>query len=72
MTFSMTPVTGFPPTTPDEFPQGLQFQYDGTNVGGRDIDTVNFVPGDGLSVTVGEGENANILTITIPIPNVSG
>ena len=71
-TFGMTPVSGFPPVTPDSFPQGLQFQLEGEDVGDRTVDTVNFVAGDALAMTVGAGENANILTITIPALNVSG
>lgn len=64
MSFSMTPVTGFPPVTPDEFPNFIQFQGEGTNLGGADADTVNFT-GSGVTATRGEGENAGTVTVEI-------
>lgn len=64
--FSLTPVAGFPPPTEDAFPQFIQFQFDGVNLGGPDADTVNFVPGETFSVTRGTGEDANVITVTIP------
>ena len=63
MTFSITPAAGFPPQASDEFPNYLQWQMDGTNLGGPTIDTVDLV-GD-LSATRGTGENANKLTIAV-------
>lgn len=64
--FNVQSMGTYPPAAPADFPVGIQFQYDGEDVGGRTIDTVNFVPGAALSVTVGTGETANVLTITIP------
>ena len=63
MSFGITPATGFPPQASDEFPNYLQWQVDGTNLGGPTIDTVDLV-GD-LSATRGTGENANKLTIAV-------
>ena len=71
-TFGLTPVSGFPPVSPDIFPQGIQFQEDGVDVGDRTVDTVNFSVGAAFAMSVGAGANANILTITIPVANVSG
>ena len=70
--FGLTPVSGFPPKTPSTFPQNIQFQWEDIDVGDRTVDTVNFVAGDVFQVTVGVGESANILTVMIPVPNVSG
>lgn len=64
--FSLTPLGTFPPPSPSDFPVGIQFQHEGVDVGGRTIDTINFVAGAVLDVTVGTGETANVLTITIP------
>ena len=64
MTFGLTPVTGYPPATADDFPNFIQFQQDGENLGGPDADTVNFT-GDGVSATRGEGENAGVVTVTV-------
>lgn len=63
MTFSMTPVTGFPPTTPDDFPNFIQFQENGVDLGSNDADTVNFV--GNVTATRGEGENAGTVTVSI-------
>lgn len=64
--FALTPAIGFPPQTADEFPTGIQFQFDGQNVGGPNITTINFVPGTELHLSVGTGDDATTLTITIP------
>lgn len=64
--FGLTPVGGFPPPAPQDFPNFIQFQFDGFNLGGPDADTVNFVAGETFSVTRGEGENANVITVVIP------
>jgi hypothetical protein len=60
--FEITPATGFPPQTPQEFPLGLQFQNGGVNLGGRDADTVNF--STGTTATRGTGTSSNIITVT--------
>lgn len=60
--FSITPVTNMPAQTAGEFPQYLQFQADGANLGGRDADTLNF--GSGLTATRGVGVNANVVSVT--------
>ena len=62
MAFGLTPVSGFPPPTPDEFPNFIQFRADGENLGGPDADTVDFVYP--LVATRGTGENSNIVTVT--------
>jgi hypothetical protein len=64
--FALTPSNAYPVPT-GEFPQGLQWQFEGEDVGTRGgIDTINIVAGAALSVTVGTGETANVLTIEIP------
>jgi hypothetical protein len=71
MSFGITPVAGFPPETPDEFPAGLQWRLSGVNVGTREVDTVNFVSGDTLAMAVDPGD-PKILTITIPTGGEGG
>lgn len=59
--FSLTPLGTFPPPTPDDFPVGIQWQDDGTNLGDRTVDTVNLRRG--LEASRGTAETANVLTI---------
>jgi hypothetical protein len=61
MTFGITPAGGFPPAAAEDFPNFIQFQADGTDLGGPDADTVNF--STGLTATRGTGENANVITV---------
>lgn len=63
MGFGMTPATGWPVPTDGDFPTFIQFQEDGVNLGGPDADTVNFT--GNVSVTRGEGENANVITVDV-------
>ena len=65
-TFGITPVINYPLPPSDAFPQFIQFQFNGTDLGGPDIDTVNFVTGTPFNVTRGTGENSGVLTVTIP------
>lgn len=68
--FSLTPSGNFPPPAADGFPQFIQFQFNGVNLGGPDADTVNFVAGGSgqpFSVTRGVGEDANVITVVIPV-----
>jgi hypothetical protein len=69
MSFSVSPVVDFPPATGTEPTLGVQFQFEGENIGGRNTDTVNFtgLPGI-LRVTVGVGEQVNVLTVTADEP----
>lgn len=60
--FSITPVTGYPLPASDEFPQFIQFQENGEDLGGPDADTVNFA--NGVTATRGTGESANVITVT--------
>lgn len=62
MSFGITPATGFPPQASDEFPNYIQFQNQGTDLGLPNVDTVNF--GRNLIATRGTGENANVVTVT--------
>lgn len=71
MSFAVTPVVGFPPGAPEEFPMGLQWQLAGADVGGREVDTVNFVAGDTLAMVV-DPEDPKLLTITIPTGGEGG
>lgn len=63
--FSITPVTDFPAASAEAFPDYIQFQAEGVDLGGPDADTVNFV---GLTVTRGTGENASVVTVEADIP----
>lgn len=66
MTFGVTPVAGFPPPpTSDQFPGGIQWQLDGTDVGDRTIDTVSFVEGAEIGMEV-DPDDERRLVITIP------
>ncbi len=61
-TFSITPVTDFPAPDADAFPNYIQFQADGVDLGLPDVDTVNFTGG---SPTRGTGESSNVLTVPL-------
>ncbi len=61
--FSVTPVGPFPPVNPEDFPDFLQWQWAGDDIGSTAVDTVNLV--GAVSVTVGTGENENVLTIDV-------
>jgi len=61
MSFSITPASGFPPQASDEFPNYIQFQNQGTDLGLPNVDTVNF--SRNLAATRGTGENANVVTV---------
>lgn len=63
--FSVTPVGPFPPVNPEDFPDFLQWQWEGVDVGGTTVDTVNLTGSGVASVTVGTGENTNTLTVEI-------
>jgi hypothetical protein len=65
MSFAVAPVTDLPPAAADQFPQGLQWQLEGVDVGDRDIDTVNFVAGATLGIEV-DPTNPKRLIVTIP------
>lgn len=60
--FAITALGGFPPPTSEEFPQFIQWQNQGTNLGLPDVDTVNV--STGMTATRGTGENANTVTLT--------
>ena len=62
MAFGLTPAgSGFPPQAPDSFPNYIQFQSNGVDLGAPNVDTVDFA--DGLVATRGTGENANKVTV---------
>lgn len=62
-TFSISPVGGFPPAEPTDFPEFIQFQAEGENLGGPDADTVNFT--GGAVATRGVGEDAGVVTVNV-------
>jgi hypothetical protein len=62
MTFGVTPVMGFTPANTEDFPNYIQFQWNGVNLGGPDADTINFVGNFTLSR---DGNNNDGPTITI-------
>lgn len=62
MTFGFNPAgNGFPSQAPEGFPNYIQFQSDGTDLGEADADTVNFRRG--FTATRGTGENSAVVTI---------
>lgn len=72
MPFSITPLLDMPPPEAQEFPNFIQFQADGADLGSNDADTLNF--STGLTATRGTGENSNVVTVTAgdaPPPAVS-
>jgi hypothetical protein len=62
MAFELTPAASVPSKSRDGFPDYLQLQSNGTNLGGRDVDTINF--GTGVTATRGTGATANVATVT--------
>lgn len=60
--FSVTPLTDVPPPQAADFPDFIQFQSAGTDLGLADADTLNF--STGLTATRGVGENVNVVTVT--------
>lgn len=65
MSFSINPSTApMPPVTPQEFPQFLQIRVNGVDLGGPDVTVIDFV-GDNWTVTRGDGDDANVLTVAI-------
>lgn len=62
MPFSITPLSDIPPPNAEEFPQFIQFQSAGTDLGLPDADTLNF--STGMTATRGVGENSNVVTVT--------
>lgn len=59
--FSVTPVGPFPQATDQGFPEFIQFQSEGVDLGGPDADTVDF--GAGLAATRGVGESENVVSV---------
>jgi len=62
MTFGISPAGNFPPPASTDFPQFIQFQNGGEDLGGPDADTLNF--STGLTATRGTGESSNVVTVT--------
>ena len=70
MPLGMTPNANWPTPSDEEFPTGIQFQLNGENLGGPDVTTFNIVAGTSgqpFSFTRGEGEEAGVLTLVIPV-----
>ncbi len=61
MTWGINPVEFTPPSS-DEFPDFLQWQFEGENLGDTSPDTVNGT--GGITVTRGVGEDANVITLS--------
>lgn len=63
MAFSITPVSGDVPAPESQaFPNFIQFQANGTDLGEPDADTLNILGG---RATRGVGENANVITLDV-------
>lgn len=62
--FSITPFAGFTPPAPDDFPQQIQFRWNGVDLGGPDATVVDFV-GAGVTAERGTGDDAGTITVTI-------
>lgn len=58
--FAVVPVGPNPPATDEGFPQFIQWQYNGVNLGGPDVDTVNVL--SPLVLTV----SGTTVTISLP------
>ncbi len=58
--FAISPAS-YTPDTPGNFPDFIQFQQDGVNLGDSTADTVNLT--GGITGTRGVGESANIITL---------
>jgi len=63
--FSVTPVGPFPPVNSEDFPDFLQWQWEGVDIGDTAVDTVNLTGSGIAGMSVGTGENANVLTIEV-------
>lgn len=61
-TFAIAPVSVSQAESGD-FPDYLQFQKDGVDLGGPTVDTVNIA--NGITATRGVGEDANVLTLSV-------
>ncbi len=61
--FTITPVN-IEAAVGGTFPNFIQFQFNGVDLGGPDADTVNFV-GSGFTVTRGTGDDENTITVTV-------
>lgn len=59
--FGITPVSGFPLPDSNAFPEFIQFQNSGADLGANDADTVNFA--GGLTATRGTGANSGVVTV---------
>lgn len=62
-TFAIAPVSVSQAESGD-FPDYLQFQDEGVDLGQRDADTLNFT-GTGVTATRGVGEDANVVTVEV-------
>lgn len=66
MTFSIRPVSNFPVPDAPAPRRPIQWQFGDVDVGRRNTDIVNFasvVSADPLGVTIGVGEQVNVLTV---------
>ena len=61
MAFGVSPV--YPGATDNGFPTFIQFQQDGVNLGGPDVDTVNFIS-PLIAVRGTSGTDENTITVT--------
>lgn len=68
MSFSLTPKAAFPRPQSDGFPQGIQWQADGTPLGDRHVQTVDLVGFGSGGVT----RDADTLTVNAPAAGGGG
>lgn len=65
MTFSIRPVSNFPVPDAPAPRRPIQWQFNGVDIGRRNTDVVNFASADVLAVTIGVGEQVNVLTVGV-------
>lgn len=67
MSFGVKPASAaapLAPQTPGEYPNYIQFRFNGVDLGGPDATVVDFV-GDGWTVTRGTGDYAGKITVAL-------
>lgn len=64
--FTVSSVGGAPPIAEGDYPNFIQFRFNGMNLGDPTVTVVDFVGAD-FTVTRGTGDEADKITITIGV-----